>query len=352
MNRKEKLDIGAMHRALEALKPLINRVAELSNENLKIFEELESLQAGRDLTLPAPAPAPVVGTDNDVRYDPLRCGLNIPWLDFGNDIVGRKDWGKKSLAHSEDKRTMLRNLFIVALQEGFGVIRFWMLPTLWHGREGLYTHEQIAEAKNSTAILCEIARDVGVKLVPTILSFDNYSEEKILNNDAFYPFANNTHVELVSGIASELSDNHDVIDFVDIMNEPEWATRDLEGGDPKPGAIDKVMVMRDMRIISDMFRKESNLPIGYGSASLKWRGQYGTHYDVRDFHAYDWSIPHFPPVEASGNNLYMGETHLPYADWEELFKDRKYSKIFLWLEKHDYRNTKTLQAKLRIFKEG
>jgi len=354
MNRKEKLDIGAMHKALEALKPLINRVDELSHENIKIFEELESLQAGRDPTLavPAPAPAPAPAPDNDMLYPPHQSGLNIPWLEFGNDIIGRKDWGKKSLATSQEKRSLLHDLFFTAKQEGFGIIRFWLLPSLWHGSKGEYSRDQISEAVNSTATLCDIARDVGVTLIPTMLSFDNYSEEKANNEDAVYPFTHESHNILFKAIVEVLTDNSDIIEFVDLLNEPEWATEDLEGGDPKPGAIKRTVMMQHMRRLASMFRSESNMKIGYGSASLKWRGHFGNFTDVHDFHAYDWSLPHFPPADASGKNLYMGETHIPYKDWADLFKDEKYKAVLLWLEKDQYRSVKKLRETLQTFKAG
>ena len=352
--RKDRLDVGKIHQALDDLKPLVGRVKELSDETVELDRRLSALNsrvaiAGADAkpTIPVPMPDYVA----DANYPPDYCGLNIPWLDFGNDIVARKDWGKQSIGESAVKQEMLRGLFQVARMEGFGVIRFWMFPTLWHNK-GVYTGDMIVEASESTAMLCKLAMEAKVKLVPTVLSFDNYSFEKANQHSAVIPFENSTHWKLFRESIGQLYRHKDVIDYIDVINEPEWATMDLKDGDPKPGAISKGNIEGHVKEMVTICRSLGSLPLGYGSASLKWRHEYNFSgkLEVHDHHAYEWSIPHFPPNDAAGNGLYIGECHIPYSEWGNYFANAKHDKIFLWMEKDDYRSPEYLQKFLQEFK--
>jgi len=295
---------------------------------------------------------------SDILYPSEQCGVNIPWVEFGNDIVSKAEWGKLSLAADRSKALILEELFITAKEEGFDTVRFWLFPSLWHNN-GTYTAEMIDEAADSTQALCIAARNAGVQLVPTLLSFDNWSKDKVKDGGT-KPYSNPTHAPLMQAAINALADNKDVVDYVDIINEPEWSVTGIPNADPNPemdATSPEVMgaIIQSIAIMA----QNAGLRFGYGSASLKWAdsGLLKTA-DVVDYHAYEgWSTRFFPPTKVAANSkTYMGETDVPYAEWFEFFADNRYDKVFLWLESKDYTDdeesisTDVLRETLRKFK--
>jgi len=326
--------------------------------NIQAFMNEVSETLGQEAIAP-PTVAPVVAEPaSDILYPSEQCGVNIPWIEFGNDIVSKPEWGKLSLAADSGKAVITEELFTVAKEEGFDTVRFWMFPSLWHNG-GVYTGDMITEAVESTRILCNAARNAGVKLVPTLLSFDNWSKDKIAQGGV-PPYTSITHDELIRSVVDALGDNEDVIDYVDIINEPEWSVIDIPNADPNPkmDATHSVMMRTIIHNVASML-EDTNLRYGYGAASLKWKdSDLMPDAGVRDYHAYEgWSTEYFPPVMIPANsNAYMGETDIPYSEWSTLFADNRYDKVFLWLESKDYTDnsenisTDMLRESLREFK--
>jgi len=305
----------------------------------------------------AEATAAPVDVPTDILYPAEKCGVNIPWIDFGNDIVSKPEWGKMSFATNGPKRQALHQLFAVAKEEGFSVIRFWLFPSLWHNN-GVYTPEMIKEAGLSTQALCAAARAEGVTLVPTLLSFDNWSKDKV-KEGGVQPYSNNTHSMLLQAVINALAENKEVVDYVDVINEPEWSVHSIPNADPQDNmdATSPQMMSAIMQSVSSMV-KGVGLKFGYGSASLKWADSgLLPEVDVKDWHAYEgWSTKYFPPTKIpEGSSAYIGETDVPYADWVDFFEGGRYDKVFLWLETKDYVSPKgadadMLRERLRTFK--
>jgi len=301
---------------------------------------------------------PTTETGTDILYPPEKCGVNIPWVEFGNDIVSKQEWGKLSLAADPSKAVIVEELFTVAKEEGFNTVRFWMFPSLWHNG-GHYTDEMIVEAMASTHALCKAARAAGVQLVPTLLSFDNWSKEKVAHGGVA-PYTSMTHNELLKEVIVSLDNNADVIDYVDIINEPEWSVTNIPNADPNPkmDATTSAMMRAIIQNVALML-KDTDLRYGFGSASLKWHdSNLLANADVVDYHAYEgWSTEYFPPAMVLANsNTYMGETDIPYSEWGTFFADDRYAKVFFWLESKDYTDrednisTDVLRESLREFK--
>ena len=353
------MDVKKLHDSLDNLKALIAEVSVLKKNQLKMTPSLVPIDPQRiidleDLTTnlinrvgeledmvymePADTPEPL-GTDT--IYAPEKCGINIPYLDFGDDIISHPQWGKKSLAASEEKQVVLYDLMSVTKAEGFGTVRFWLFPSFWHTNGKPYTQDHTREVAESVDILCRIAKDAGVKLIPTLLSFDNYSMDKRLKWNALEPYEDGSQTgPLIGAALSALSKHGDVIDYVDIMNEPEWCTEGIPDADPQRGkmnVVDASKIRETMTIISDAC-KLLGLRTGYGAASLKWaRADLLPSADVEDFHAYPWSNEWFPPENVGDDSgFYMGETHEPFSEWGKYFTNNKYAKVLLWLEPSDY----------------
>ena len=334
--------------------------------NLNAFLHEVSEEIGQ-VTLPiaaehtpvSPPPEPEPEPEPTILYPPEKCGVNIPWVEFGNDIVSKPEWGKTSLANSHTKVETLFELFSDAKSEGFNTIRFWLFPSLWHNG-GMYTDEMVEEAVESVQTLCGVARDVEVELVPTILSFDNYSIAKEAHGGV-QPYSNRSHHLLIDRIAGTFSDNGDVIDYIDLVNEPEWSTTGIPDATPnsKMRFVGAKQMRSAIKQTYDIFMAHGLTRLGFGSASLKWsNSQLLDGAEVQDFHSYEgWSTEFFPPANIMpGSGFYMGETDTPYSQWGEFFADNRYEKVFLWLELGDYIDEDTgevvIQDALREFKRS
>ena len=241
--RRSLLDHKKIHDALDALKALplaigdINRRMEADTLELRgaindLIIEVNDIEdrlyepVGVELD---PVTTEIPGSG---FYPPEKVGINIPYLDFGDDIISHPAFSKRSIAADESKRMKVRQLFTVAKEEGFGVIRFWFYPSLWHtDSDGVYTEAMISEAERSTEILCDIARGVGVKLVPTLLSFNNWDKDKD-QYGAINPLGNENIMHLLERTIIKLGEYAELIEYVDVINEPEWVISDLEDADP------------------------------------------------------------------------------------------------------------------------
>ena len=364
--RRSLLDHKKIHDALDALKALplaigdINRRIDSSeSDTMQLKESVNDLindliidvgdLSGR-LDLLDTEERPI-----GVELDPVtteiagtgfwpseKVGINIPYLDFGDDIISHPAFSKRSIAADLSKVTKIRELFTVAKEEGFGVIRFWFYPSLWHtdNRDGSYTEAMISEAEASTEILCDIAREVGVKLVPTLLSFNNWDKDKD-QYGAINPLGNENIIHLLERTIIKLGKYGDVVKYVDVINEPEWAISDLEDADPHFSTSN---VQGQASVSSLMIRlysicSRNNLPSTYGSASRKWDNQLPDG-DFKDYHNYAWSETYFPAAWAEGGSHVMGETLFPYSSWGEWFQGGKYNLIMYWLEPNDYTASK------------
>jgi len=285
--RRSLLDHKKIHDALDALKALplaigdINRrmeadtlelrgaindlIIEVNDIEDRLYEpDTEERPVGVELD---PVTTEIPGSG---FYPPEKVGINIPYLDFGDDIISHPAFSKRSIAADLSKVTKIRELFTVAKEEGFGVIRFWFYPSLWHtdSKAGSYTEAMISEAEASTEILCDIAREVGIKLVPTLLSFNNWDKDKD-QYGAINPLGNENIIHLLERTIIKLGKYGDVVKYVDVINEPEWAISDLEDADPHFSTSN---VQGQASVSSLMIRlysicSRNNLPSTYGSAS-------------------------------------------------------------------------------------
>ena len=353
--RRSLLDHKKIHDALDALKALplaigdINRrmeadtlelrgaindlIIEVNDIEDRLYEpDTEERPVGVELD---PVTTEIAGTG---FWPSEKVGINIPYLDFGDDIISHPAFSKRSIATDLSKANKIRELFTVAKEEGFGVIRFWFYPNLWHtdSRSGSYTEAMIREAESSTKILCDIAREVGVKLVPTLLSFNNWDKDKD-QYGAINPLGNENIIHLLERTIMKLSEYGDVIEYVDVINEPEWVISDLDEADPhfttsnvQGKASVSSLIIRLYAICS-----RNNLLSTYGSASRKWDNQLPNG-DFKDYHNYAWSETYFPAAWAEGNGHVMGETLTSYSQWGEWFQGGKYNLIMYWLEPDDY----------------
>jgi len=289
--------------------------------------------------------ADTIGTvpQSDILYGPDKCGVNIPWMDFGNDIVG---WGDKlSLSQSESKTLQLQEYFHIVKEEGFNTVRFWLFPSLWHGDYN--TH--IGEATDSIHLLCSIADSAGVKLIPTVFSFNNYDWDK----SQWSVPPSQVPMEFFDGCIKAFGGWRHVIDYMDLINEPEWVLHDIPNSDPhgKGRNIPKSQMVPYLNTVSAMCVR-AQLPYGYGSASRKWE-EAGllTGQQVVDHHNYAWSEKWFPATEAEGTNLVMGETDIPFSEWGRFLEGGKYRLVMAWLEPQDYRTADVLRDTLKTIKK-
>jgi len=70
--------------------------------NIQAFMNEVSETLGQEAIAP-PTVAPVVAEPaSDILYPSEQCGVNIPWIEFGNDIVSKPEWGKLSIAADSD----------------------------------------------------------------------------------------------------------------------------------------------------------------------------------------------------------------------------------------------------------
>lgn len=355
--KMKSLDVGELHKAIDTLKGIVTVVEDHDKRLSTLHNRIYAVEQGNkvlDNIMPDPPEAsepPVkLIVPDDITYPSSRIGINIPYLEFGDDIVSHEAWGKLSLAKNSAKRKKLENLFRVTRDEGFGIVRFWLFPSFWHNN-GVYTDAMIKEAVSSVDTLGNMARAIGIKLIPTVLSFNNYDKEKIDQHGAVEPYANATHSMLLRAVARTLANFSDVIEYVDLMNEPEWMARDILKDEAHDGAIDSKRLGDTLDATNKIFQG-MGLKTGIGWASLKWRGEvpHDTPLNVFDYHAYEWSIKWFPPLEALGRDLYMGETHEPFSTWGKYLAQNKYKAVLLWLEKAEYRDAATLKARLKAFK--
>ena len=244
--RRSLLDHKKIHDALDALKDIPVAIDDINRRmDASMSSTIELRGAINDLIIevndiedrlyePVGVELDPVTTEipGSGFYPPEKVGVNIPYLDFGDDIISHPAFSKLSITADESKRMKLRQLFTVAKEEGFGVIRFWFYPSLWHtDSDGVYTEAMISEAERSTQLLCDIARGVGVKLVPTLLSFNNWDKDKD-QYGAINPLGNENIMYLLERTAKKLGENRDVIEYVDVINEPEWVISDLDEADP------------------------------------------------------------------------------------------------------------------------
>jgi len=351
-------DMGALDARLTSLQAREPATAMATVRNLE--EEVKALSSRIDeIEIEGMGTVTVHETGSDILYPSEQCGVNIPWVEFGNDIVSKPEWGKSSFANAHSKVETLFKLFSDAKHEGFDTIRFWLFPSLWHNN-GVYTPEMVDEAAESVELLCDVAREAGVLLVPTILSFDNYSIEKESHGGS-QPFSNRTHHLLLDRVAGVFSNNQDVLDYIDLINEPEWSTTGILSADPNPkmATVDARVMRSVIKQTQDIFMSHGLTKLGYGAASLKWsNSQLLNNVAVKDFHSYEgWSTQFFPPTGVMpGSGFYMGETDTPYSQWGEFFAENRYEKVFLWLELGDYIDENTgevvIQDALREFKRS
>lgn len=323
---------------------LLNDNISLSEEISVIQERLGALEMARNNPVPIPLPDPVI---TDQLYQSSKVGVNIPYLDFGNDIIGKPEWNKKSLAQDPAKVVKLDQLFRIAKEEGFGTVRFWLFPSLWHG---VYDNAKVQEAEISINRLLSVAENAGVKLIPTLLSFNNWDKEKD-QYGAIDPLGMGG--VFYHDIINALSSGSDVIDYVDLINEPEWALHDIPRADPN-GAV-KAVSSENLRVLLNnlsLMCDDAGLRSGYGSASVKWKdANLLPQADVTDYHNYNWSERWFSADEIDGHDLVMGETDIPYRDWDVFLHMNKFRLVMGWFEPNDYRTPEVFRAMLQQYKQ-
>ena len=309
----------------------------------EIEKALAALKEVREVTAPVVAPA------SDVLYDPDRCGVNIPYIHFGNDILSKPEWNRMSLSKDSEKRRLLAELFTITKEEGFSTVRFWLFPSFWHGVD--YTSPLVKEeVRDSIQILCDAAYEADVTLIPTLLSFNNWDHDKVqwgAQDPADIPYT------FYRVVLEQLGSYGDVINYVDLINEPEWVMSDIPNADPhSPTAPFNRGTFQQLMSTLEHMCDEEGLEYGYGLASRKWHDagilKEG---DVRDYHNYMWSQKWFPAEEAKGTGLYMGETDVPYSEWEKFFKGDKYAMVMGWFEPKEYRTGDVWRTTLKQFKQ-
>lgn len=286
-------------------------------------------------------------------------GINIPYLDYGNDILSK--WNKPTLSNVNKSKQLL-DLFKTAREEGFATIRFWLFPTFWHSDYG-----DINQIRGSMEVLFSTASAAGVKLVPTITSFNAFDRDKDqhgrMNPIAFLQSRDGK--TLLRELKNSFQTWNAVIEHVDLVNELEWAITDIPNADPNSSKLHTITAAQALDLISSLKTAiPDTVHFTCGSASLKWAEFYSTiGVDLADFHAYEgWSIDYFPPInkglefkENKHLGMVMGETDVPIRYWEQYRE--VYRSVFLWSEPKNYfdnpGNNQVLNtAKFRDFIRG
>lgn len=355
------------------LKKILSRLDSI-DERLSNLEQkgclLKSLPIDTATAVQVGDPAIVADDGVDVTTDrsgaPLEpvdafYGINIPYLDYGNDILSK--WGKKTLS-SKEKSDQLLDLFKTVREEGFAVVRFWLFPTFWHS-----DYTDINQIRSSMEVLFSTASAAGVKLVPTITSFNAFDRDKDqhsrMNPIAFLQSRDGK--TLMHELKNAFHTWHSVIEHVDLVNELEWAITDIPDADPNRSKLHTITAVQALELIGSLRKAiPDNVHFTCGSASLKWAEFYSTiGVDIADFHAYEgWSIDYFPPLEKGHDfkqshkhlGMVMGETDVPIRYWEQ-YRD-VYRAVFLWAEPKNYydnpgRENQSLNtSKLRDFIRG
>ena len=277
-------------------------------------------------------------------------GINIPYINYGNDILGK--WDHKPLSKDSAKRKKLLDLFRTAREEGFAVVRFWFFPTFWHD-----DYNDMSTIKTSIDVLFQIAQTADVKLVPTITSFNAFDKEKdeFGRLDPIEFLSSATGSQLIQTLRMCFDKHKGNIMHIDLINEIEWAITDIPDADPNRKDLHVIDMYKALKLI-DLLKKAVPSSCDYilGSASLKW-SKFAEKIGHRcvDFHAYEgWSIDYFPPLEKGKEyadsfdaDMYMGETDVPVRYWEQYRE--VYKSVFLWAEPDNYKDSTQFREFLR-----
>ena len=254
--------------------------------------------------------------------DDFVVGVNLPWLDYGQDF-GANAWQPRGgLARPERRERLRRSLGDIA-DAGVPLVRWWLLGD---GRAGL---REDAEGRleglddrlfpDVDAALEEV-RAAGLQVQFVATDFLWFDRPRRVNGARLG--GRRAHVReragrerLLEGVLAPIAERYGhepAIAGWDLLNEPEWATLGVGTLDPRR-SISRREMRELLRDVAAVFRARATQPLSVGLASRRWLslldGLELDHYQVHWYESLDSVDTLARPVEALGlgRPLLLGE---------------------------------------------
>ncbi len=226
---------------------------------------------------------------------PMRVGVNLPWLEYGQDF-GASAWRPEGgVARSSGREHMRRTLGALA-GAGTGLVRWWLLGD---GRCGLretaagrvlgLDDRFFEDLDSAIAALHE----AGLRAIFVLLDFlwlalpslvggvQTGGRRPLVRDDALA-------AELMETVFAPLATRYGhepAIEAWDLFNEPEWATLGLGTLDPRR-SVSRREMRRFLARLAATFRSRAEQPLTLGSARARWL-PFVRSLDL-DFHQIHW----------------------------------------------------------------
>lgn len=190
-------------------------------------------------------------------------GINLPWIDFGQDFGGGSDSGPK-----------IQEAFEKFHSAGINSVRIWIHCD---GRRNPLFDEPGGRViglpdgfLDDFKTILDAAEKNGIKVMPALWSFDMVKDRSheefatagvqnnLLMNDAYLDtYIDNALIPLI-----DACDTHPALFAWEICNEPEWMVENLN--------IPLDRVQRFHARIAAVIHQNGKKPVTTGSASIKW----------------------------------------------------------------------------------
>jgi hypothetical protein len=204
-------------------------------------------------------------------------GVNLPWLDYGQDF-GANAWQPGGGLARPERRERLRRVLADLAESGSSLVRFWLFGD---GRSGLVQDASglhlddcfFADLDAAAALL----RESGLRALFVLLDFLWFAPVRTVNGVSLggrraLVRDPASRADLLARVLAPLAARYSQEPAVagwDLINEPEWATLGLGTLDPRCS-----ISRREMRAllaeIARVFRREASQPLTVGLARARW----------------------------------------------------------------------------------